>query len=60
VAPGKDHLQRDIAAGADLPRQVNDSHAAAAQFAEDFVAGNERLTVAARRRRHGIMSHGGG
>jgi hypothetical protein len=35
--PGEDHLQRHGAVEADLPRQEDDAHATACQFADDLV-----------------------
>jgi hypothetical protein len=40
VVAGQDHLQRHQAAQADLTGLVDDAHAAAAQLAQDLVAGN--------------------
>ena len=37
---GQDHLERDQAIEAELPGLVDDAHAAAAQLAEDFIAGD--------------------
>ncbi len=38
----EDHLQRDEAAGFELPRTVDDPHASATDFAEQLVAGDDR------------------
>jgi len=40
VTPEEDHLERDQALSFHLPALVDDAHAAAAEFAEDFVAGD--------------------
>ena len=40
VLDGADHLQRHDAVGLELPGLVNDRHAAAAQLAQDLVAGH--------------------
>ena len=40
VLAGQDHLQGDDAVERDLPGLVDDAHAAAAELAEDFVAGD--------------------
>src|SRR5262245_22587617 len=42
VSSGQDHLQGDDAVEAELPGLVNYRHPAAAEPAEDFVAGNLR------------------
>src|SRR5262249_35153726 len=40
MRPGQDHLQRDHAVQGQVPRLVDDAHAAAAQLAEHLVAGH--------------------
>src|SRR5262249_20757757 len=40
VGPREDHLQRDGAVQPELPRLVDDAHAAPAQLVEDLVAGD--------------------
>ena len=41
VVAGQDHLQGDDAVERELPGLVDDAHAAAAQLAQDFVAGHK-------------------
>ena len=38
VRPGQDHLESDLPVELRLPREVNDTHPAAAQFTDDPVA----------------------
>ena len=45
VKPG-DHLQRDGAVQADLPRAVHDSHAAPGNFGSQFVIAKEMFALA--------------
>ena len=42
VRAAEDHLQGDVASQANLPRLVDDAHAAAAQHLEDLIAGHGR------------------
>jgi hypothetical protein len=48
VRPGQDHFEGDQPFETDLHRLVDDTHAAAAQFIEDFIAGqHERIRCTA-------------